>query len=123
MDALRIKNTSESYPYSYEATEAVAKKAQKQFWGFNGIRTQDLHDYTVAVQCSTNWAMKPHWKQVKGMQVQFIPVIWRQWQNVYVIIDIDQIFALRIENTNERDPGSYEATKAVANKAQKEIWD
>ena len=61
--------------------------------------------------------------EARQVWVQFIPVIWRQWQNVYVVIDIDQIFALRIENTNERDPRSYEATKAVANRAQKEIWD
>ena len=40
MSAVRIKNTSESDPRSY----AVTKKAQKQFWGSNGIRTHDLHD-------------------------------------------------------------------------------
>ena len=39
MYALRIQNTSESDPRSYEATKAVTKKAQKQFWGFNGIWT------------------------------------------------------------------------------------
>ena len=31
MYALRIENTSESDPCSYEATKAVAKKAQKKF--------------------------------------------------------------------------------------------
>ena len=35
--------------------------------------------------------------------------------------DIDHICALRIENTRESDPRSYEATKAVAKKAQKQI--
>ena len=33
MSALRIKNTSENDPHSYEA---VTKKAQKKFWGIKG---------------------------------------------------------------------------------------
>ena len=32
MSALRIKNTSESDPRSYEVTWAVTNKAQKGFW-------------------------------------------------------------------------------------------
>ena len=36
--------TSESDIRSYEATKAVAKKAQKKFWGSNGIWTHDLRD-------------------------------------------------------------------------------
>ena len=39
-------------------SNAVTNKAQNKFWGSNGIQTRDLHD-------STNWAMKPRWKQVK----------------------------------------------------------
>ena len=52
MSVLQLKNTSESDPRSYVVTLAVTNKAQKKFWGFNGIQTHD-------------WAMKPHWKQVK----------------------------------------------------------
>ena len=44
MNALRIKNTSESDPRSYEVTYAVTNKAQKKFWGSNRIWTHDLHD-------------------------------------------------------------------------------
>ena len=40
MSALRIKNTSESDPRSYEVTN----KAQKKFWASNGIRNHDLRD-------------------------------------------------------------------------------
>ena len=32
---------------------------------------------------------------------------------------VDHIYALRIENTGQTDPHSYEATKAVAKNAQK----
>ena len=35
--------------------------------------------------------------------------------------DIDHVCALRIENTRESDPRSYEATKTVAKKAQNKI--
>ena len=44
MSALRIKNSSESDPRSYEVTAAVTNKAQKLFWSSNGIRTHDLRD-------------------------------------------------------------------------------
>ena len=44
MYALWVENTSESDPCSYEATKAVAKKAQKKIWGFNRIQAHDLHD-------------------------------------------------------------------------------
>ena len=37
MSALRIKNTSESDPRSYEVTEAVTNKAQNKFQGSKGI--------------------------------------------------------------------------------------
>ena len=40
--ALRIENNSENDSFSYEATKAVAKKAQNKFWGFNRIQTHDL---------------------------------------------------------------------------------
>ena len=35
------------------------------------------------------------------------------------VYDIDHIYALRIENTIESDPRSYETTKSVTKKAQK----
>ena len=35
---------------------------------------------TILVRCSTNWAMKP-----RQVQVQFIPVLWSEWSNVYMI--------------------------------------
>ena len=70
MSALRIKNTSESDPRSYEATKAVAKKAQKKFWDFNGIRTHDLRD-TCAMLYQLSYEASPE------ARVQFIPIIWR----------------------------------------------
>ena len=44
MSELRMKNRSERDLHSYEVTKAVTNKAQKTFWGFNGIRTHDLRD-------------------------------------------------------------------------------
>ena len=38
---------------------------------------------------------------------------------VYSAYNIDHMYVLQIENTSESDPRSYEATKAVAKKAQK----
>ena len=39
-------------PRSYEATKAVAKKAQKQFWFlFNGIQTHELCVGVLYLQC------------------------------------------------------------------------
>ena len=35
---------SESDPHSYKATKAVAKKAQKKFWGSTRIGTLVFHD-------------------------------------------------------------------------------
>ena len=40
-------------------------------------------------------------------------------KKVRCVYDIDHVYALRIENTSEGDLLSYEATKAVAKKAQK----
>ena len=56
MSALRIKNTSESDPCSYEVINL--SKAQKKFWGFNGIWTHDLRDtgamlYRLSYEAST----------------------------------------------------------------------
>ena len=42
-------------------------------------------------------------------------------KRVRCVYDIDHMYALWIENTSESDPHSYEATKAVAKKAQKKI--
>ena len=56
---------------SCEVTEAVTNKAQKKFWGSNGIRTHDLHD-TGAMLYWLSYEALPEAAQV---QVQFIPVI------------------------------------------------
>ena len=64
-------NTNESDPHSYEATKAVGKKAQKKVWGFNGIRTHELRD-TGAMLYQLSYEAGQVW-------VQFIPVIWREW--------------------------------------------
>ena len=37
------------------------------------------------------------------------------------VYDINNMYALRIKNTSESDPCSYEATKAVTNKLQKKV--
>ena len=51
----------ESEPHSYiKATKAVTKIAQKQFWGFNWIRTHDLGD-TDAMLYQLSHSMKPRW--------------------------------------------------------------
>ena len=42
-------------------------------------------------------------------------------KRVRCVYDIDHMYALWIENTSESDPHSYEATKAVAKKAQKKF--
>ena len=64
MNALWIKNTSESDPHSYEVTEAVTNKAKKKLWGSNGVWTHDLHD-TSAMLYQLSYMYKPCWKQVK----------------------------------------------------------
>ena len=47
--ALWKENISETDPRSYEATKAFAKKAQKEFWGINGIRSHDLRNTGVMI--------------------------------------------------------------------------
>ena len=49
MYKLRIENTSETDPRSYKTTKAVAKKAQKEFLGFKGIRSHDLRNTGVVI--------------------------------------------------------------------------
>ena len=49
MNVLRKENSSETDSRSYQATKAVAKKAQKEFWGFNGIRSHDLRGTGVII--------------------------------------------------------------------------
>ena len=75
-----MNHTSESDPRT-EATEAVANKAQKQFWGSNGIRTHALRD-TGAMLYQLSYEASLEAGQVR---VQFIPVIWREWHDVYMI--------------------------------------
>ena len=57
------------------------KGAQKQFWGSNGIRTHDLRD-TGAMLYRLSYEASPEGGQVR---VQFIPVIWRERREVYMI--------------------------------------
>ena len=60
---------------SYEVTlTAVTNKAQKKFWGSNGIPTHDLHD-TGAMLYQLSYEASLEAGQV---WVQFIPVIWRE---------------------------------------------
>ena len=61
----------ESDPTSYEATKAITNKAQKKFWGSNGIQTHDLCDtsamlYQLSYEASLEAGQK---------RVQFIPII------------------------------------------------
>ena len=82
MSALRIRNTSESDPRSYEVTKAVTNKTQKKFWHFNGFEPMTS---AIPVRCSTNWAMNEASAEAGQVQVQFIPVIWWEWYEVYMI--------------------------------------
>ena len=66
MSELRIKNRSESDLRSYEV--AVTYKAQKKFWGSNGIRTHDLRD-PVAILYRLSYEVSREAGQVR---VQFI---------------------------------------------------
>ena len=50
----------------------VTTKAQKKFWGSNGIQTHDLRD-TGAMLYWLSYEASPEAGQVR---VQFIPVIW-----------------------------------------------
>ena len=59
-------------PHSYEATKAVAKKAQKKFWGLNRIWAHDLHN-TDALP--TELQMYETLLGAGQEGVQFIPVI------------------------------------------------
>ena len=70
--------TSESDLRSYEV--AVTKKAQKKFWGSNGIRTHDLRD-TGAMLYQLSYEASPEAGQVR---VQFIPVIWRECLSYFI---------------------------------------
>ena len=70
-----------SDPHSCEATKAVAKKAQKKIWGFKRVQTHDLRDtdamlYQLSFEASLEAGQE--W-------VQFIPIIWREW-DVYADI-------------------------------------
>ena len=103
---LWIKNTSERDLCSYEVSWAVTKKAQKKFWGFNGIWTHDLRD-TGAMLYRLSYEASLEAGQVR---VQFIPVIWREWGNVHTIWIII-IYELWIKNRSENDLCSCEATE------------
>ena len=67
-----------------QLTKAVAKKAKNKFWGSNGIQTHDRFitramlyqlSYEALLEAGQEW-------------VQYIPVIWREWHYVYMIIYI-----------------------------------
>ena len=99
--------TSESDPHSYEATiKAVGKKAQKKFWGFNGFEPM-TSVIPVGCRCSTNWALKPSWEQVKSEFNYLYPLYEGS------VCYLDHTYVLQIENISESDPRSYE-TIAVA---------
>ena len=59
---------SERDLHSCEVTYAVTNKAQKKFWGSNGIQTHDLRD-TSAMFYRLRYEASPEAGQ---MQVQFI---------------------------------------------------
>ena len=46
-----------------------------------------------------------------------VTTVQRRKLSVRCVYDIDLTYALRIENTSESDPSTYEATKAVAKKS------
>ena len=76
------RTRSESDLRSCKATLAIAKKAQKKFWGFNGIWTEDLRD-TGAMLYQLSYEASPEAGQVR---VQFIPpLMWREWNYVVII--------------------------------------
>ena len=62
--------------------------------------------------------MKPCWYCSRS---RVSSIYTRYMKRVRCVYDIDHMCALWIENTSESDPHSYEATKAVAKKAQKKI--
>ena len=82
-DCLRIRNTSESDPHSYEVTfkGSYINKAQKKLWGSNRIRTHDLRNTGVMLY-QLHYEVSLEAGQV---QVQFISIIKILW-NVYSIL-------------------------------------
>ena len=82
----------ESDPRSYEATKAISKKAQKKFWGSNGIRMASM----IVMWCSTNWAMKPCWKQVLvvgSFQQGFIAQLVEHCTSIVEVMDLNPVGA------------------------------
>ena len=57
----------------------LQRKPRKKFWGFNGIQTHDLHD-TRAVLYQLSY-MYEALLEAGQERVQFIPVIWREWND------------------------------------------
>ena len=51
------------------------KNTQKEFWGFNGIRTHDLRDTSAMLHQLSYKALLEAGQE----RVQFIPFIWTQW--------------------------------------------
>ena len=59
----------------------LQRKHRTILWGFNGIRKIDLRYTSVMLyQLSYEALMEPGQEQV-----QFIPVIWREWCDVYTV--------------------------------------
>ena len=113
-NALWIENTSESDLH----TKAVAKKAQKKFWGFNGIRTHDICDTSAMLYQLSYEAL---FQQGRSSASSIYTCYTKRVRCAY---DIDHICALWIENTCERDPCNYEATKAELHLEgpEKKLW-
>ena len=61
------------------------KKAQKTFCGFNGIRTYDLRDTSVSMLYQLSFEVLLRAGQEWVQLIYSIPVIWREWDNVYII--------------------------------------
>ena len=75
---LWIKNASESDPCSYEVTKAVAKKAQKKFWGFNKIWTHDLCD-TGAMLYQLSYETLQNLLLSVGALTYYLTIIHQRW--------------------------------------------
>ena len=96
--------TSESDPRSCKVTKQLQIKLRKKFGRSNGIQTHDLPD-TGAMLYHLSYESSPEAGQVR---VQFIPAMKRM--RTWFVDDKDHTSALRLKNTSESDPRSYEVT-------------
>ena len=86
--------------------EQLQRKPRKKFWGFNATRFEPMTS-AIPVRCSTKWAIKPRWKQVKSEFDSVIPVVCREWDDVH---SINHMYELRIKNhRSDSDLRGFEA--------------